>query len=154
MDGAHWVVGQHPVFYHQGGNQCFGVLIEEGVVAHTKPQTNIELGVLAVEQLGLGNGVAHGLKLAGLELALLRHPGPGLVQSAGLADDGHHLEAVIPQDPLHHSGLLLQCRTESQTQLLIVHGSGELHDLLQAGPAAVASRLDGGAGDKKVVVFL
>ena len=164
VDGGRGIVAGDPVLGHQGGDGGVAVLIEQGVVAHAQAQTDVQLGLGPVEQLGLGDGVAHGL-LQQLQLdgaqpvgtlgedGLGGDPGLSLGDGAGFADHGDHLKAVFPQHPVHNGGLLVQSAAEAQAQAGIAHAVGELHNLPQAGPLAVAHSLDGGAVDEEIVVF-
>ena len=122
-------------------------------MAHAQPQADVELGLHPVEELRLGDGVAHHLIGPGADPVLRGHPRPVLGDGACFTDDGGHLEAVLAQDPVHHLGLPVQAGAEGQSQPGIAHALGKLHSLPQAGPAAVADGLGGGAGDEKIVVL-
>ena len=134
-------------------------------MAHTQTQTDVKLRLGLIEQLGLGDGVAHGLPyqlfLEGRTLHMVVGGGQGLLgkaglplgDAAGLAAHGHHLEPLLAQDALYNGGLLVQAHAEAHPQSGIAHTVGKLCHLPQAGPLAIAQRLDGGAGQEEVVVL-
>ncbi len=142
-----------PVLGHQGGDRGVTVVVEQGVVAHAQPQADVELGLCLVEQLGLGDGVAHGLVGAGTQEHVGGVAHVHLGNGPGLAGDGYHLEALLAQNAVHNGGLLVQTHAEAHSQAGVAHPLGKLHNLPQTGPAAVPQIFYRSAGEKKVVIF-
>ena len=66
----------NPVFGRKHSAQGFAMFQEKGIVAHAQAQQDIEIGVLAVEDLSLRYRMAHGLKSPGLHLLPVLHPQP------------------------------------------------------------------------------
>ena len=64
-------------------------------MAYAQAQADVELGALLVEQLRLGDGVAHHLIGARAYPVLRRYSGTVLGDGAGLADHRGDLEAVL-----------------------------------------------------------
>ena len=98
VDGGGGVVARDPVLGDQRGDGSFAVLVEQGVMAYAQTEGDIELGARFVEQLGLGDGVAHGLPGIGFELLLRGDAHLGFWDGAGFTDDGNDLKPLFSQD--------------------------------------------------------
>ena len=59
VDGGGRVVACDPVLGDQRGDGSIAVLVKQGIMAHAQTEGDIELGARLVEQLSLGDGVAH-----------------------------------------------------------------------------------------------
>ena len=120
---------------------------------HAKPQGDIQLGMLAVQQHGLGHRVAHGLEGAFRPYPVLAgNARLALVDTAGLADHRDHLEPVPAKQAVHNFGLFPKAIAEGHPQPGIAQLLGKLDGLPQAGPFPVAFRLHNAALDIKILV--
>jgi len=130
------VVARDPVLGGQHGAVSLRVLEKQGIVAHAETEDDVEVGLLAVENLGLQQGVAHRLEAAGTDL--LRIPDADALLGYGSAVARHRGqgEPVGLDDVGHHAGFFLQAAAEGQSQFLAAQLGGEFHGFLD-------SRLDG-----------
>ena len=144
---------QNAILGHQRCDHGVRILIKHRVVSHTKSDLNVELGVLFVQKLCLCDGVAHGLKFAGVDLDLFRDAHFFFGDATGLADDRHHLKTLRTEQVGHDAGFLPQTFAECKTQLVVAHPLAELHRLLQAGPLTVAKPLNGRTVDVEIVIL-
>ncbi len=93
---------RQPVLDGQNGDRRLGVLEKKGIVAHTEPQEDVEIGLGLVQNQGLQNGVAHGLVgRADADLLVIRKTDGFLRYGASLADDGYDLEPLVLKDLFH-----------------------------------------------------
>ena len=117
---------------------------EQAVVPDAEPHQHGELAAVPVEQLGLRDRVAHRLEAAGTELLAVGETHLLLGDLAVLAGDGDDFEAVALEDAAQHVGVPDEADAAGDAELPKAHPLGELHDLLEPRPSAVALGLDHG----------
>ena len=153
VNGTTGIMCQNAILGHQRCDHGIRILIKHRVVSHTKSDLNVEIGVLFVQKLCLCDGVAHGLKFAGVDLDLFRDAHFFFGDATGLTDDRYHLKPLRTEQVGHDAGFLSQTFAECKTQLVVAHPLAELHRLLQAGPLTVAKPLNGRTVDVEIVIL-
>ena len=113
-------------------------------MADAQAHHHVEVAAVGVEQFGLGDRVAECFEIAGADLLAVLQADVFLGNVAVLAGDGGHFEAVAFEDAGEHVGVVDEADAVGDADLLEAHALGELHDLLNPGPFAVALGLDDG----------
>ena len=155
VDRRQRVVTQHSVLDGKHGHRRHRVLHEQAVVADAQTEQHIELGPRQVQSSCLAQRFAHALELPRVDLVLVAQTKLFLGQAAVLADDRVDREAVRPEHAAGDGGLRLKADAEGEAQFGVAAAAGEVHDLFDAGEAAVAVRLhEAGVSCQMCVVAL
>jgi len=132
------IVAEDAILGDEDRGESLRVPEEQAVVADAQAEHDIEFAAVLVQELGLAHRVAQRFELPRPDLLAVGDAEILLGDAAGLACGGHHLEAVALEYAAQHVGVVDEADAIGDADPAVAHALGELHDLLDPRPLAVA----------------